>query len=189
MLHQLSICFFVVIDVHEECLTWWPLQQVVEVALKVRGKLNSGVIGKFAVEDLYDLCEGICLLEILQCPVLEQPPGEACEAAHDVEDALIPTFGDGHLATIQMYPLPPFLVVARLATENGNIGVPEVKVARCRAASRRAGCLRLWCLLVGHGAKELLRGLLVRWGDVVADEKKPDKDLDRKIELLEPFVT
>ena len=170
MLHQFSICFFVVIDVHEERLTWWPLQQV-EVSLKVRGKLNSGVIGKVPIEDLYDLRKGLCLLEILQCPILEESPGEACEAAHDVEDALIPTFGDGHLATIQMYPLPPFLVVARLATEDGNIGVPEVKVARCRAASRRAGCLRLWCFLLGHGAKELLKGLLVRLGDVVADEK------------------
>ena len=68
MLRQLPVCFFMVVDVHEERLTWWPLQQV-EVSLEVRGKLNSGVIGKVPVEDLYDLRKGICLLEILQCPV------------------------------------------------------------------------------------------------------------------------
>ena len=142
MLHQLPICFFVIINVYEERLTSWPLQQV-KVSLKVRKKLNSNVISKVPIEDLYNFWKGICLLEILQYPVLEESPGQAYKAPHDVQDAFIPTFGNGHLAITQLYPLSPFLIVTRLATKDGNIRVPEVKVARCRVASRRAGCLRL----------------------------------------------
>ena len=117
-----------VIDVHEERLTWWPLQQV-EVSLEVCGELNSGIIGKVPVEDLYDLRECFGLLEVLQRPVLEESPGKACEAAHDVENTFVSPFGDGHLSMIQMYPLPPFLVVTRLSAEDGNVGVPEVSIA------------------------------------------------------------
>ena len=128
VLLQLAVGLFVVVDEHEQGLASLTLQQI-EVALKICRKLDSGIVSKVSIEDLNDLRESIGLLEVLKCPILKQSPGESSEAANYVEDALIASFGDGHLSMIKVNPLSPFAVVTRLTAEHGNVGVPEIQVA------------------------------------------------------------
>ena len=99
---------------HQQSLAACTLEQV-EVALKVVGQLHSGIVLEVCIQRSNDAVEGGFLLQLLEAPILEESPGDSLEGSNDVQDRLVASLGEHHLAMIKMDPLAPFSVVGRLA--------------------------------------------------------------------------
>ena len=114
MLLELPVGLFVVGHEHQQSLAACTLE-LVEVALKVVGQLHSGIVLKVCIQRSNDAVEGGFLLQLLEAPILEESPGDSLEGSNDVQDRLVASLGEHHLAMVKIDPLAPFFVVGRLA--------------------------------------------------------------------------
>ena len=114
MLLELPVGLFVVDHKHQQSLAACTLE-LVEVALKVVGQLHSGIVLKVCIQRSNDAVEGGFLLQLLEAPVLEESPGDSLEGSNYVQDRLVASLGEHHLAMVEMDSLTPFFVIGRLA--------------------------------------------------------------------------
>ena len=94
-----------------------------EVLVEVMRQLDGLVILKGLVEDLEHLLKSSGLLNVLDGEVPQELPSPPSQRADDAQQAFSFTLGHPHLHHIDGESLPPFLVVRRCTTEQGDVGI------------------------------------------------------------------